>query len=210
MPTYVVFTKLTPAGHKRLHDDPSRLEAVRMQVNAHGARITRQFATMGEYDFVTFVEAPSNEAIAAIQADLSSLGTMRLTAFPSIKLERFEQLLKMQPYRKEPHYWQTSPWARALRRAGRYWVMTRHVRKYCRPFEIEGRENLEGFKGPAIVIANHSSHFDTPAVLSALPEPSAARSSSQRRRTSSTAAARSAPGGTRCSTARSRSRVAAA
>jgi 1-acyl-sn-glycerol-3-phosphate acyltransferase len=170
MPTYVVFAKLTPAGRKRLHDDPARLDAVRTQVAAHGARITQQFATMGEYDFVTFVEAPSNEAVAAIQADLSSLGTMRLTALPSIGLERFGQLLKMQPYRTEPHYWQTSLWARALRRGGRYWVLTRHVRKYCKPFEIEGRENLERFKGAAIVIANHSSHFDTPAVMSALPE----------------------------------------
>jgi 1-acyl-sn-glycerol-3-phosphate acyltransferase len=69
-----------------------------------------------------------------------------------------------------PHGWQTQPWARALRRAGRHWVMSRHVRSYCRPLTIEGAEHLRDVHGPALIIANHSSHFDTPVVLSALPE----------------------------------------
>jgi 1-acyl-sn-glycerol-3-phosphate acyltransferase len=48
--------------------------------------------------------------------------------------------------------------------------MTRHVNRYCKPLNVEGLENLEAHRGGAIVIANHSSHFDTPAVLAALPE----------------------------------------
>ncbi len=57
-----------------------------------------------------------------------------------------------------------------MRRAGRPWVIDRYVKRYCRPFTVEGAENLRAFRGGAIVIANHSSHFDTPVVLSALPE----------------------------------------
>jgi long-chain acyl-CoA synthetase len=33
----------------------------------------------------------------------------------------------------------------------------------------EGRENLEGLKGPVIFAANHQSHFDTPAIFYSLP-----------------------------------------
>ncbi len=170
MQGYVVFTKLTAEGSKRLSDNPARLQEVDRQVQRLGARITKQFATIGEYDFVTFIEAPSNEALASIVAEVSTLGTIRQRTYPMFSLDRFTQLVKMQPYRTEPHRWQTDLWARAARRAGRYFAITRHVRRYCKPLEVEGRENLKEFRGAAIVIANHSSHFDTPVVLSALPE----------------------------------------
>ena len=68
-----------------------------------------------------------------------------------------------------PHAWQTQLWARAVRRAGRHWVMSRHVEHYCSPLVVEGGEHFRDLRGPALIIANHSSHFDTPVVLSTLP-----------------------------------------
>ena len=170
MPAYVVLTKLTAAGRTSIRNDPDRLAEVTRQAERLGAKVRHQFATLGAYDFVTVIEAADNAAVGRISAEISSIGTAVLTAYPAIGLDRFTELLRMQPYRTEPHRWQTALWARAVRRAGRYWVTTRHVRRYCRPFVVEGAEHLRGFGGPAIVIANHSSHFDTPAVLSALPE----------------------------------------
>jgi 1-acyl-sn-glycerol-3-phosphate acyltransferase len=73
-------------------------------------------------------------------------------------------------YSTQPHTWQTAPWARVVRRVGRHWVISRHVKRHCRPFTVEGRDALKGVKGPALIIANHSSHFDTPVALSVLPE----------------------------------------
>ena len=49
-------------------------------------------------------------------------------------------------------------------------MISRHVKRHCEPFTIEGRAAIESLKGPALIIANHSSHFDTPVALSALPE----------------------------------------
>lgn len=171
MPNYVVFTTLTPAGRAAIAKDPDRIKDLSRQAQRMGARIVEQYATLGgAYDFMTVVEAPDNVTVQRISAEISSIGTTRLAAFPAIGMKRFVELLKLQPYRTEPHRWQTSLWARAVRRAGRYWVMTRHVKRYCRPFHIDGRENLNDVRGPVIVIANHSSHFDTPAVISALPE----------------------------------------
>ena len=72
-------------------------------------------------------------------------------------------------FRSEPHRWQTSIPARIIRRIGRRWVIARHVQAYCRPLAMSGGEELALLRGPAIIIANHSSHFDTPVVLSALP-----------------------------------------
>src|SRR5581483_868332 len=133
METFVVFTTLTPQGRKRIKDDPDRLLRVRKEVERLGGRIVRQYATVGgNTDFVTVVEAPDHVAAARINAEISALGSVRIRAFPAIKLDRFQQLLKMQPYRTEPHRWQTSLWAQVVRRAGRYWTTTRYVRQYCK------------------------------------------------------------------------------
>ncbi|MEX2226399.1 MAG: 1-acyl-sn-glycerol-3-phosphate acyltransferase [Dehalococcoidia bacterium] len=170
MACYVVFTTLTSQGRKRVHADPGRVREVTRIAEHLGARVTAQYATLGPYDFVTIIEAEDNAAVQLIQSEIAGLGTTRMVVAPAIGMHRFVKLLEMQPYRTEPHRWQTSLWARTLRRTGRHWVMTRHVKRYCKPLNVEGIENLANHKGGAIVIANHSSHFDTPVVLAALPE----------------------------------------
>jgi 1-acyl-sn-glycerol-3-phosphate acyltransferase len=69
----------------------------------------------------------------------------------------------------KPHRWALSFWARMYRRLLRRWDVDKHVKAFCRPMTVEGRENLEGASGPMLVIANHTSHFDTVIVLSVLP-----------------------------------------
>ncbi len=169
MPTFVVMTTMTADGRKSLEKNPDRMTEIRRQVEKLGAKITHQYATLGEYDFVTIIDAPDNAAVALIGAEISSIGSVKLSTFPAIGMQRFAELLKMQPYRTEPHRWQTALWAQAARKIGRHWVTDRHVNAYCQPFDIEGRELLKHFKGGAIIIANHSSHFDTPVALSTLP-----------------------------------------
>ncbi len=69
----------------------------------------------------------------------------------------------------KPHRWALSWPARIFRRLGRRWFVTRYIEQYCRPFQVEGREHLAGFRGPALIIANHTSHFDSAIALSVLP-----------------------------------------
>jgi long-chain acyl-CoA synthetase len=52
----------------------------------------------------------------------------------------------------------------------RYHTITRHVRKYCKPFDVEGREYLRELQPPAIFIGNHSSHMDGFVLFMSLPE----------------------------------------
>ena len=70
----------------------------------------------------------------------------------------------------EPHRWALSWWARLYRRLAKRWTVSSHVRNFCRPLTVEGDENLEGINSPMLVIANHTSHFDTVIVLDALPQ----------------------------------------
>ncbi len=68
-----------------------------------------------------------------------------------------------------PHGWALSLWARGFRRLARPWVVSRHVRRYCSPLTVEGTEHFSALGGPAVIIANHTSHFDTVIALSLLP-----------------------------------------
>lgn len=69
-----------------------------------------------------------------------------------------------------PHPWQTTGWARVVRRIMRYREYTRWVNGYCTPLSVHGRENLDAIDGPVIFIANHQSHMDTPVIVESLPD----------------------------------------
>jgi len=69
----------------------------------------------------------------------------------------------------KPHKWALNLWARTFRRLARRWTVHSHVRRFCQPFTVEGRENLDAVQNPVLIIANHTSHFDTVIVLDMLP-----------------------------------------
>jgi len=69
----------------------------------------------------------------------------------------------------KPHRWALSVWGCGFRQMARRWVVRRHVSRFCRPFELAGREHFSQISTPALIIANHTSHFDTLIVLSTLP-----------------------------------------
>ncbi|HVV45160.1 MAG TPA: 1-acyl-sn-glycerol-3-phosphate acyltransferase, partial [Bryobacteraceae bacterium] len=64
--------------------------------------------------------------------------------------------------------WNRFAWARAVRRL----MLPGLIIPLARAFawlKISGLENLRDLKGPVIFASNHQSHFDAPAILSALP-----------------------------------------
>jgi uncharacterized protein with GYD domain len=89
MPTYVMLTNLTSDGVKTLKSNPGRVQEVNKEVEALGAKVIDQWATLGRFDFITVVEAPDPETMAKVSVELGSRGTMTsetLVAVPTDEL----------------------------------------------------------------------------------------------------------------------------
>jgi uncharacterized protein with GYD domain len=93
MATYVMLTRLTEEGLKTLKKKPGRIHEVNREVEAMGVRVLAQYALLGQYDFVNILEAPSNEAVARVAAELGSRGTMRCETMAAIPVEQLVQSL---------------------------------------------------------------------------------------------------------------------
>ena len=76
MPTYVMLTNLSAEGVRTLKNNPGRVAEVNKEVEQIGARVVAQYATLGQYDFITIVEAPDEKTMAKVSVELGSRGTM--------------------------------------------------------------------------------------------------------------------------------------
>lgn len=89
MPTYLMLTNLTAEGVRTLKNNPGRVAEVNKEVEQIGAKVIAQYATLGQYDFVTVIEAPDEKTMAKVSVELGSRGTMAsqtLTAMPATEL----------------------------------------------------------------------------------------------------------------------------
>lgn len=92
MPTYVMLTNLTSEGLKTLKNNPSRVGEVNREVEALGAKVVDQYTTLGQYDFVTVIEAPSEEVMARVSIEMGSRGTMTSQTLAALSSDRLAGL----------------------------------------------------------------------------------------------------------------------
>ena len=89
MPTFLMLTNLTAEGVRTLKNHPGRIAEVNREVEQMGVKVVSQYATLGQYDFVTVVEAPDEQTMAKVSVELGSRGTMTsrtLTAMSATEL----------------------------------------------------------------------------------------------------------------------------
>jgi uncharacterized protein with GYD domain len=93
MPTYIMLTRLTPDGVKTVKDNPARVQEVNREVEQLGVKVLNQWATLGEYDFVSVVEAPDEKAMAKLSVEMGSRGTVQNQTMTAIDVEDFTSSL---------------------------------------------------------------------------------------------------------------------
>jgi uncharacterized protein with GYD domain len=93
MPVFIMLTRLTSNGVKTIKDNPGRVQEVNKEVEQLGVKVVNQWATLGEYDFVSVVEAPDETTMAKVSVELGSRGTTTNETMSAIPAEEFTKAL---------------------------------------------------------------------------------------------------------------------
>jgi len=82
-----MLTTLTEKGVQTLNSNPTRLREVNLDVEELGARIVHQWACLGEYDFVTVLDAPDDLTVAKLSVRLGARGSIRFETLPLVSVD---------------------------------------------------------------------------------------------------------------------------
>ena len=87
MPVYVMLSSLTDEGAKTLTKHPNRISEVNKELEAMGVKVLCQYATLGQFDFVTIAEAADNAIIAKASLEMASRGTIRIQTLAAVTID---------------------------------------------------------------------------------------------------------------------------
>ena len=89
MSTYIILSNLTDEGAKTIKNNPGRIKEVNKEFEELGVKVISQYALLGPYDFLNLVQAPDNETIARVAAELSSRGGVKVMTMAAIPIGDF-------------------------------------------------------------------------------------------------------------------------
>lgn len=170
MPTYVLMTRLSSQAQREILTEPEKLKTIRGTLEEWEANIVADYATMGEFDHCTVFEVSDNFRAQRAVLHQEFTETPDSLLLPAIDLGLFERMVRQEIRTDGPHEWQVRWWAKAIRLMFRWYQYDRWIWRYCKPLRVTGLENFKAVKGPCIVVANHTSHFDALVLFSSLPQ----------------------------------------
>jgi uncharacterized protein with GYD domain len=94
MPKFIMLSSLTDEGAATIKKNPERILEVNKDVEALGGKVVDQYAVLGEYDFVSILEAPDMETITRISVELGSRGSVHIKTLAAIPVQEFIARLK--------------------------------------------------------------------------------------------------------------------
>jgi uncharacterized protein with GYD domain len=90
MPTYVVLYRFSEQGLKSVKDTVKRAKEIRKQNEDRGFKVIGTYWTQGQYDLVSVVEAPNEQAMVAGLFNIAQAGNVHsetLRAFTDAEME---------------------------------------------------------------------------------------------------------------------------
>ncbi|MEE8337181.1 MAG: GYD domain-containing protein [Dehalococcoidia bacterium] len=89
MATYILLLTLESEGRERMLDDPESLLRAEGEIAVPGVQLMGLYGVLGDYDFVSLVEAPDNDTIARFSLELGVKAGAHVTTLPAIPITRF-------------------------------------------------------------------------------------------------------------------------
>ena len=94
MPTYLMFSTLSPQGLQTLRVTPERLLEVNRELETNGVRVLSQWALLGPYDMLSVVDAPDQAAVLRVSADMAARGSAQVETLAAVPVDEFIELLE--------------------------------------------------------------------------------------------------------------------
>ena len=91
METYIQLITLSPEGREKALSDPGSVLRAQSSSAGPGVEDLGRYGVLGEYDFVSIVQAEDNEAIARYSLELGVLASAHITTLPAIPVGRLER-----------------------------------------------------------------------------------------------------------------------
>lgn len=90
MPTYILLLTLTPEGRSMMLEDPESLIRAEAACAVDDLQFLGLYGVLGDYDFVSIVEAEDNESAARFSLELGVRCGAHIETLPAVPVARFE------------------------------------------------------------------------------------------------------------------------
>jgi uncharacterized protein with GYD domain len=94
---YISLMKLTDQGIKDIKNAPQRVAEAVKGLEAVGGKLIAFYTVMGDYDYVSIAEGPSDEVAMTYLLGLGAAGNARTTTLKAFTLEQLAAMVKQLP-----------------------------------------------------------------------------------------------------------------
>lgn len=91
MAHYILLMTLDIEGHQQLLDDPHSLARCCAEAQDPEVVSLGLYGVLGQYDFVSILEAPDNEAVARFSLRVGAAAKVHITTLPAVPMAILEQ-----------------------------------------------------------------------------------------------------------------------
>ncbi len=90
----MILSKLTDEGRKTIKTNPGRIKEVNNEIENMGVDIEAQYALLGDYDFVTILDAPDKKAVSRVALEMGSRGTINTVTMSAMTIDELIEGMK--------------------------------------------------------------------------------------------------------------------
>jgi uncharacterized protein with GYD domain len=93
MPTYIIIGTFTDQGIRSVKDTTKRAQALREMAKKIGVTVRDIFWTLGQYDVMSVLDAPDDEAVTALGLSIGALGNVRTQTLRALSENEITRVL---------------------------------------------------------------------------------------------------------------------
>jgi uncharacterized protein with GYD domain len=93
MQTYIVMMNVSGRAAKSIKKAPAGIDANSQALLAAGGRLVNLYATMGQYDYIAVMEAPSDEVMLKHILEISASGALKCTTLKAFPKDEFVKIV---------------------------------------------------------------------------------------------------------------------